>query len=218
MADTWHLQELGDVGVSMAGAQLQPKTAIKILGALLDHKLNWEPNSAAMAAKARGVAHRVWRATKGLKGKHVVQIMQAMAHPILDYVQPALTGPSELAQRTMNSAYKQTARLATRARRTKIVREVPKTPAEGQSNDGELEQKEVWILPSTAPILKNIKWATWSRRVESMRASFVFRTWAAGRPAQLARHLPPQPMESMLPAATKEFTEPQTTTYGGREL
>eukprot|EP00661_Eupelagonemidae_sp_cell13_P001817 gene1817-biopygen16871 len=51
-----------------------------------------------------------------------------------------------------------------------------------------------------------------------MRANFVFRTWAAGRPAQLARYLPPPPVESLLPAATKEFTTPQTTTFGGREL
>eukprot|EP00661_Eupelagonemidae_sp_cell13_P010668 gene10668-biopygen19822 len=51
-----------------------------------------------------------------------------------------------------------------------------------------------------------------------MRANFVSRTWAAGRPAQQARHLQPPPMESLLPSATKELTTPQTTTLGGREL
>eukprot|EP00661_Eupelagonemidae_sp_cell13_P005536 gene5536-biopygen11752 len=51
-----------------------------------------------------------------------------------------------------------------------------------------------------------------------MRANFVFRTWTAGRPATLARHLPPPPVASMLPAATTEFSEPQKTTFGGRKL
>eukprot|EP00661_Eupelagonemidae_sp_cell13_P017451 gene17451-biopygen20377 len=234
MAGTWHLQKEGEVAVNMAGAKLKPKQAIKILGVIIDHKLNWEPHSAAMAAKTRGVAHRVWRATNGLKRKHLVQIMQAMAHPILDYAQPALTGPSELAQRITNSAYKLTARLAARARRIKITKDNTTegrrgyiTPADETNNPGTtlsteveatVENKAVWILPPTAPLLTRNKWTSWRKRVDCMRATFVFRMWATGRPASLARHLPPPPVESLLPAATKEFTQLQTTTFGGREL
>eukprot|EP00661_Eupelagonemidae_sp_cell13_P005537 gene5537-biopygen11753 len=119
MAETWGLQAVGDVAVHMKGARLQPKEAIKILGVLVDQKLSWEHHSAAMAAKARGVAHQVWRATNGLKRKHVVQIMHAMAHPFLDYAQPALTNPSSLTHNTMNKVYKLTARLAARTKKKK---------------------------------------------------------------------------------------------------
>eukprot|EP00661_Eupelagonemidae_sp_cell13_P023048 gene23048-biopygen19297 len=138
-----------------------------------------------MAAKARGVAHQVWRATNGLKRKHVVQIMQAMAHPFLDYAQPALTNPSSLTHNTMNKAYKLTARLA--ARTKKIKKECDVAHNSGAIRSGDTGSNSggnsVWVLPPTAPCLKKNKWTNWVKRLECMRANFVFRTWTAGRPA-----------------------------------
>ena len=74
-----------EMAVHMAGKDVKPQDAIKVLGVIFDAKLNWEAHNAVAAAKARGAAWRVWRATKALPVEERGKLMDALIHPILDY-------------------------------------------------------------------------------------------------------------------------------------
>eukprot|EP00661_Eupelagonemidae_sp_cell13_P009236 gene9236-biopygen15232 len=102
IAGTWDDKEMSRAVANMAGVDIKPRKAIKILGVLLDHKLSWEPHNVAAAAKARGVAYRVYRAARELPRKDRARLMRMLAHPIMDFAQPALTGASENAKASLN--------------------------------------------------------------------------------------------------------------------
>ena len=127
LCNTWNTDDIDRLATEMAGSKIKPQKAVKILGVLIDHKINWEPQSVAAAGKAKGVAMQISRLGKGLPKKQIARLMMAMALPILDYAQPVIAqnpkknSTGETVQRAAEviteTAYKMIARLATRARR-----------------------------------------------------------------------------------------------------
>ena len=47
--------------------------------------------------------------------------------------------------------------------------------------------KEFYKLPPTEPVLKELKWPEWRRRVLCMKAAFASKIWTTGKPIQLAK-------------------------------
>ena len=91
---------------------ITPQATMKTLGVTLDNRLSWDVHSAKAAGKASGIARSVARGTKYLRLSDRTSLIEALAHPHLDYCQPALAEPSAEAESTLTRAYHRTARIA----------------------------------------------------------------------------------------------------------
>ncbi len=100
-----------------------PGEKMKLLGVTLDEKLTWELHNAAAAGKASGIARAIARGTRYLRKADRAALIQALAHPHLDYCQTALANPSNTAQHSMQRAYDRTARIAARMPRSEPARQ-----------------------------------------------------------------------------------------------
>eukprot|EP00666_Eupelagonemidae_sp_cell4sb_P017749 gene17749-biopygen30625 len=115
-------QRMGAVKCTMGDCEIAPKDSMKILGVTIDDRLSWENHNAAAAGKATGIARSVARSTKFLRLSDRSSLIQALAHPILDYCQTALARPSAIASNSIRRAYNRTARIATQLARSEPAR------------------------------------------------------------------------------------------------
>ncbi len=103
----------------MAGQELEVTEAIKILGFHLDERLSGEEHCAKAAGKAAAATAAIKRATRYLRKEDKVTLLEALAHPYLDYCQNALYNTTEAADSLVRRAYNRTARVAAGLGRTK---------------------------------------------------------------------------------------------------
>eukprot|EP00666_Eupelagonemidae_sp_cell4sb_P002548 gene2548-biopygen33462 len=115
-------QRTGVVKCTMGECEIAPKDSMKILGVTIDDRLSWEIHNAAAAGKATGIARSVARSTKFLRLSDRSSLIQALAHPVLDYCQTALARPSAIASNSIRRAYNRTARIATQLARSEPAR------------------------------------------------------------------------------------------------
>jgi ribonuclease HI len=124
----------------MDGHEIEPSQTMKVLGVTLDNRLSWEQHNAKAAGKASGVARSVARGTKFLPVSDRAILIQALAHPYLDYCQTALACPNARAQDRIRRAYNRTARIAARLPRSEPARERTKWPEWEQRREAAKEQ------------------------------------------------------------------------------
>eukprot|EP00660_Eupelagonema_oceanica_P019298 gene19298-biopygen29592 len=157
-----------------------------------DMLLSWEQHSAAVAARAIGVARSVKRACRYIgETKDRAKLYRALCHPHLDYCQAALAAPTAAANASLERAYKRTARMAVGTKRS-------------------------------APAFAKLGWPSWGRRRAAARAAFVAKVWEEGEPPSLKELLPPplaEGLEGMLPSAARrgELVEPAPRTAAGEQ-
>jgi ribonuclease HI len=124
----------------MDGHEIEPTETMKVLGVTLDNRLSWEQHNAKAAGKASGVARSVARGTKYLPVSDRAILIQALAHPYLDYCQTALAYPNARASDRMRRAYNRTARIAARLPRSEPARNWAKWPEWEQRRAAASEQ------------------------------------------------------------------------------
>eukprot|EP00666_Eupelagonemidae_sp_cell4sb_P018095 gene18095-biopygen18637 len=112
----------GEYMCKMGCHTIKPAETIKVLGVLLDDRLSWEVHNAAAAGKASGIARSVARGTNFLRASDRASLIQALAHPHLDYCQTALAHPSAAARKSIERGYNRTARIAARMPRSEPAR------------------------------------------------------------------------------------------------
>eukprot|EP00666_Eupelagonemidae_sp_cell4sb_P004626 gene4626-biopygen1733 len=119
---------LADIKCTMDGHEIKHSQTMKVLGVTIDNKLTWEQHNAMAAGKASGIARSVARGMRYLQVSDRALLIEALAHPHLDYCQTALARPSAAARNSIRRAYNRTARIAARTRRSKPARYWAKWP------------------------------------------------------------------------------------------
>eukprot|EP00666_Eupelagonemidae_sp_cell4sb_P017912 gene17912-biopygen33807 len=114
--------ELKEVRCKMNGHEIEPTETVEILGVTLDDRLSWEVHNAKAAGKASGIARAVARGVRFLYKDDRAALIQALAHPHLEYCQTALAEPSAAALNSIRRAYNRTARMATGLKRSDPAR------------------------------------------------------------------------------------------------
>eukprot|EP00662_Eupelagonemidae_sp_cell21_P021783 gene21783-biopygen31837 len=112
-----------NIKCTMDGHEIEQSDTMKVLGVTLDNRLSWEQHNAKAAGKASGIARSVARGTKYLRVSDRAVLIEALAHPHLDYCQSALAFPSAAARDSVRRSYNRTARIAARLPRSEPARE-----------------------------------------------------------------------------------------------
>jgi hypothetical protein len=103
----------------MSGHELEITDSVAILGFQLDDRLSGEAQCARAAGKAGAATAAVKRATRYMRTEDRVTLLEALAHPYLDYGQNALFNTTEAADSLVRRAYNRSARAAAGLRRSK---------------------------------------------------------------------------------------------------
>eukprot|EP00660_Eupelagonema_oceanica_P019364 gene19364-biopygen24183 len=103
-------------------------------------RLSWEEHNSNAAGKASGIARSVARGTKFLKTSDRAGLIRALAHPHLDYCQPALAKPSAAAFNSLQRAYNRTARIAAKTQRSEPARKRLDWPTWQERSEAASEQ------------------------------------------------------------------------------
>eukprot|EP00663_Eupelagonemidae_sp_cell21sb_P008597 gene8597-4072_t len=106
------LRRAADVVCAMASVDIPPAETMRVLGAVLDPQVTWEPHAAAAASRTRRAALAVWRAARFLPRPDRARLMEMLALPYLDYAQLPMVHAAASSLTAQRRAYNFTARIA----------------------------------------------------------------------------------------------------------
>ncbi|MDP6529024.1 MAG: reverse transcriptase domain-containing protein, partial [Gemmatimonadota bacterium] len=173
------LKGLRDLACEMGAQRIKPRQVIKVLGVLLDEQLTWDDHCAAAARRASNATRQVARAASALKRKDRSALLEALAHPHLDYGQSAMVNPSAHAAGLMSRCYGKTARVA---KWGSYALHRWGCQCERCSKEG--------MPRGTAEALSEEGWRSWEERRAAVRAAFTMKIFETGTPASLRAMLP----------------------------
>eukprot|EP00756_Hemistasia_phaeocysticola_P039735 Hpha_TRINITY_DN16829_c3_g4::TRINITY_DN16829_c3_g4_i1::g.152713::m.152713 len=179
------------------GKVKKPIKTMKILGAVIDERLTWDPHAISRVQSAMATARNIVRNLRGLDMPLLEKTMRTFVHPILDYCLLPLAAPSNKAEQRLRRVYNKTARwAATRGRAQNKIR--------------------------SAPALQKLGWPTWGERREAQEERYTMRVWVHERPAPLRKLLDPTSDDIFQFQSTRllhrnEEHEPRFTTKVGEK-